>query len=130
LKLSLGRLDPATVIGDEYRLDQAIFNLLDNAVRYTQQGEISLSLAVAHPPNGPAVARISVKDSGPGIAQEHLGRLFTRFYRVDKARSRALGGTGLGLAIVKYIVEAHNGQVRVESQPGVGSVFEIIIPLA
>jgi heavy metal sensor kinase len=130
LKLRLDRLDPATVTGDEYRLDQAIFNLLDNAMRYTQQGEISLSLAVEHPPNEPAVARISVKDSGPGIAPEHLGRLFTRFYRVDKARSRALGGTGLGLAIVKYIAEAHNGQVRVESQPGAGSVFEIIIPLA
>jgi heavy metal sensor kinase len=130
LKLTLARLDPATVTGDEYRLDQAIFNLLDNAVRYTQQGEISLSLAVERPPNSPAVARISVKDSGPGIAPEHLGRLFTRFYRVDKARSRALGGTGLGLAIVKYIAEAHNGQVRVESQPGAGSVFEIIIPLA
>lgn len=130
LKLTLERLDPARILGDEYRLDQAIFNLLDNAVRYTQQGEINVSLVVEHPPNSLGVACISVKDTGPGIAPEHLGRLFERFYRVDKARSRALGGTGLGLAIVKYIVEAHSGQVKVESQPGVGSTFKILIPLA
>lgn len=130
LKLSITRLDPAKVMGDEYRLDQAIFNLLENAVRYTQQGEISLILAVESGPVGPPIARISVKDSGPGIAPEHLAHLFQRFYRVDQARSRALGGTGLGLAIVKYIAEAHNGQVQVESQPGAGSTFSLLIPLA
>jgi two-component system OmpR family sensor kinase len=130
LKLSIDRLAPARVMGDEYRLDQAIFNLLDNAVRYTQQGEIRLSMVVEHHGNNQGQAIILVKDSGPGIAPEHLDHLFKRFYRVDKARSRALGGTGLGLAIVKYIVEAHSGRVQVESQFGVGSTFKVIIPLA
>ncbi len=130
LELSLERVDPANVMGDEYRLDQAIFNLLDNALRYTQQGEIRVSLVVERPPNSLGLACISVKDTGPGIAPEHLEHLFERFYRVDKARSRALGGTGLGLAIVKYIVGAHGGQVQVKSQPGAGSTFKILIPLA
>ena len=129
VKLSLDKLDPARALGDEYRLDQAIFNLLDNAVRYTPQGEIHVSLSVEQGGNQPARAVIAVKDTGPGIAAEHLPHLFERFYRVDKARSRALGGTGLGLAIVKYIAEAHEGEVKVESQPGVGSTFKIIIPV-
>jgi two-component system OmpR family sensor kinase len=128
LKLTLERLDPARVIGDEYRLDQAIFNLLDNAVRYTPQGEVSVSLVAEPAPNGSGLACIAVRDTGPGIAAEHQAHIFERFYRVDKARSRALGGTGLGLAIVKYIVEAHGGEVKVESQPGVGSIFKIFIP--
>ncbi len=127
LKLTLERLDSARVIGDEYRLDQAIFNLLDNAVRYTPQGEICVSLVVEPASNGPGPAIIAVKDTGPGIAPQHLPHIFERFYRVDKARSRALGGTGLGLAIVKYIVEAHGGEVKVESQPGLGATFKILI---
>ena len=72
---------------------------------------------------------ISVRDRGPGIAREHLPRLFERFYRVDKARSRDLGGTGLGLAIVKHIAQAHGGRVSVESAPGQGSTFRIHLPL-
>jgi two-component system phosphate regulon sensor histidine kinase PhoR len=71
---------------------------------------------------------ISVKDEGMGIGREHLGRLFERFYRVDKARSRKLGGTGLGLSIVKHIVTAHGGRVEVESEPNKGSVFFIYLP--
>jgi two-component system, OmpR family, phosphate regulon sensor histidine kinase PhoR len=74
--------------------------------------------------------RIVVRDRGCGISAEHLPRLFERFYRVDKARSRKLGGTGLGLAIVKHIVQVHGGRVAVESAPGQGSVFSIILPNA
>ena len=73
---------------------------------------------------------IAVSDHGCGIDDEHLPRLFERFYRVDKARSRKLGGTGLGLAIVKHIVHAHQGRITVDSTPGVGSVFRIHLPLS
>jgi two-component system phosphate regulon sensor histidine kinase PhoR len=77
-----------------------------------------------------AEVTIAVSDRGCGIDDEHLPRLFERFYRVDKARSRKLGGTGLGLAIVKHIVQAHQGRITVDSTPGVGSVFRIHLPLA
>lgn len=73
---------------------------------------------------------VAVKDTGIGIPEEHLSRIFERFYRVDQARSRELGGTGLGLAIVKHVMNLHNGSVSVESQEGKGSVFTLIFPLA
>lgn len=106
-------------------LEQALINLIDNAVTYSSKGgEVRI---VAH-----AVANgleINVRDFGCGIAREHLPRLFERFYRVDKGRSRKQGGTGLGLAIVKHIVQAHGGQVRVDSSPGEGSTFTIALPM-
>jgi heavy metal sensor kinase len=126
LKVELERNDSALVMGDEIRLSQAINNLVENAIRYTpDEGKVTLNLK-----NESGLALITVADTGIGIAPEHLAHLFERFYRVDKARSRALGGTGLGLAIVKYLTEAHGGQVRVESEPGKGSLFEIRLPLA
>ncbi len=133
--LYLDRLEPATVLGDEYRLGQVIFNLLENAVRYTPEGgSARLSLELCKPSSGKQVksqmACLQVQDTGVGIAPEHLPHLFERFYRVDKARSRALGGSGLGLAIVKYIVEAHDGQIQIESQPNQGSTFTVLLPLA
>ena len=107
-------------------LEQAVTNLLDNALKYSEPGSEVLITAVENN----AEVTIAVSDHGCGIDDEHLPRLFERFYRVDKARSRKLGGTGLGLAIVKHIVQAHQGRITVDSTPGVGSVFRIHLPLA
>ncbi len=107
-------------------LEQAVVNLIDNAVKYSpNNGAVRIT---AEQRGGELV--IGVEDAGCGIAPKHLPRLFERFYRVDKARSRELGGTGLGLAIVKHIVTAHKGSVQVESTVGKGSVFFIHLPAA
>jgi two-component system phosphate regulon sensor histidine kinase PhoR len=105
-------------------LEQAVVNLLDNAIKYSNNG--SAIQIKAEQTDDETI--ISVSDQGCGIDKEHLSRLFERFYRVDKARSRKLGGTGLGLAIVKHIVQAHRGRVSVESTPEEGSVFTIYLP--
>jgi two-component system phosphate regulon sensor histidine kinase PhoR len=105
--------------------EQAIVNLLDNAVKYSEDGS---PVDISVEPGGSEV-RIAVRDYGSGIESRHLPRLFERFYRVDKGRSRQLGGTGLGLAIVKHIVLAHRGRVSVDSTLGQGSTFAIRIPL-
>jgi len=105
-------------------IEQAATNLIDNAVKYSEAGsavEISVR-RVGH------VTEVAVRDHGVGIEAPHLDRLFERFYRVDKARSRKLGGTGLGLAIVKHIALAHGGMVQVQSTPGLGSTFTLKIP--
>ncbi len=105
-------------------IEQAVTNLLENALKYSPAGSpIALECSLAG-----ADAVISVRDEGPGIAAEHLPRLFERFYRVDKARSRQMGGTGLGLAIVKHIAQAHHGRVEVQSKLGQGSTFSLHIP--
>jgi two-component system phosphate regulon sensor histidine kinase PhoR len=103
---------------------QVLANLLDNAVKYTPEGG---SITVGALPAGDAV-EIWVRDTGIGIPAGDLPRLFERFYRVDKARSRELGGTGLGLAIVKHLVQAQGGEVRVQSEPGKGSAFAFTLP--
>jgi two-component system phosphate regulon sensor histidine kinase PhoR len=109
---------------DRLLLEQAVINLLQNAVAYSPPGTpVALR---ARPGDGGTV--IEVADQGPGIAPEHLPRLFERFYRVDAARTREVGGTGLGLAIVKHIALAHRGRVSVESAPGKGSTFRIHLP--
>ncbi len=109
---------------EDQLLEQAVGNLLDNAIKYSDKGgEISV---VAFRLDGEIA--IHVRDSGRGISEEHLPRLFERFYRVDHARSRKLGGTGLGLAIVKHIAQAHGGRASVESTPGKGSTFTIHLP--
>ncbi|MFA5517170.1 MAG: ATP-binding protein [Desulfuromonadales bacterium] len=107
-------------------LEQALVNLLANAINYS---EFAGHIVLAGLRDGDRV-KIRVRDRGCGIEKKHLPRLFERFYRVDKARSRKLGGTGLGLAIVKHIVQAHGGTVTVESTPGQGSVFTIDLPSA
>jgi two-component system phosphate regulon sensor histidine kinase PhoR len=107
-------------------IEQAVVNLIDNAIKYSEQGStVAVSAA-----RGSEETTISVVDRGTGIPKEHLPRLFERFYRVDKARSRALGGTGLGLSIVKHIALAHGGSVTVESAVGKGSTFTIHLPNA
>ena len=107
-------------------LEQAVVNLIDNAVKYSPEGgEVNVSLTASAED-----VVISVSDHGPGISKEHVPRLFERFYRVDKARSRDLGGTGLGLAIVKHIVSSHGGTVSLDSVVGRGSTFRIHLPRA
>ncbi len=105
-------------------LELAIVNLVDNAVKYSQPGAL-IKVSVDSTASSTV---ISVADNGPGIPEEHLPRLFERFYRIDKGRSRAMGGTGLGLSIVKHIVQVHSGTVTVESTVGKGTVFKIHIP--
>jgi two-component system phosphate regulon sensor histidine kinase PhoR len=107
-------------------LEQAVVNLVDNAIKYSE-ARATVRVTGSQPPEGVA---IRVEDEGCGIEAKHLPRLFERFYRVDRARSRELGGTGLGLAIVKHIVAAHKGAVRVESTIGRGSTFTILLPTA
>lgn len=107
------------VYGDRERLKQAVVNLIDNGIKYTDPGgRVTCRIR----PDG-SECSIDVEDTGSGIAEEHLSRIFERFYRVDRDRSRAVGGTGLGLAIVKHIVEAHGGTVTVTSEVGKGSRF-------
>ena len=110
--------------GDEKGLALALSNLLDNAIRHgAERGGIRMTGKIEE-----GAALFTVEDDGPGISREHLPRIFERFYRVDKGRSREVGGTGLGLAIVKHVVEAHGGTVGVESRAGEGTTFRIRIP--
>lgn len=117
---------PIGVMVDPRLMEQAVVNLVDNALKYSEPGSQVLVQVFRRDKS----AVIRVIDSGQGISREHLPRIFERFYRVDRARSRDLGGTGLGLAIVKHIVQYHGGEIRVESTPGEGSAFEICLPLA
>jgi len=109
---------------DPQLIEQAVVNLIDNAIKYSNPGSRVVVIAAMDETE----VSICVRDEGCGIGKEHLPRLFERFYRVDKARSRELGGTGLGLAIVKHIAQAHGGSVTVESEPGKGSDFIIHLP--
>ncbi len=111
------------VLCDRKRIELALGNLLDNAVKYTEQGSVAVRVERA-----PTLVRVSVADTGRGIPEEHLPRVFERFYRADRARARALGGTGLGLAIVKHAIQLHAGRVGVESKSGEGSTFWFEIP--
>ena len=112
------------VRGDAMRLKQAIINLVDNAIKYNRLGGMVKVSAQA----GESDVVVQVQDNGIGISQTDQQRIFDRFYRVDKSRSRAHGGTGLGLAIVKKIAEDHKGSVSVESVPGEGSTFRMVLP--
>ena len=112
-----------SVLADPTRLEQMLTNLVDNAIKFNREG----GKVVVRYENG-VQSRILVEDTGEGIPAQHVERLFERFYRVDRARSRDLGGTGLGLAIVKHLARAHGGEVGVESRLGEGSVFAIELP--
>ena len=122
-----GAMDEVDVLGYKIRLEQALLNLLSNAVKFNRpKGEVRVE--VERQPDGKA--RIVISDTGLGIPSEDLPRIFERFYRVDKARSREVGGTGLGLSIVKHAVEQMNGTIAVESQVGKGSKFTVVLPAA
>lgn len=114
---------PCTVIGDPGKIEQVIDNLVSNAIKYTNSGRVELR----YKQEGGAV-KLRVSDTGIGISEEHLGRLFDRFYRTDKARSRDKGGTGLGLAVVRSILDAHGTDIKVESAVGEGTRFTFTLP--
>lgn len=125
ISVSVGSLDDTLVSGDPVRLRQLFLNLIDNAIKYTpERGSVELSLIRD---NG--YAKVRVKDTGIGIPQNEIDKIFHRFYRVDKARSRELGGSGLGLSIAKWISEIHGGTILVESEVNTGSIFTVILPL-
>lgn len=110
--------DELLLFGDKDKLKQVMINLIQNAIKYTEKGSVEILLEEES-----KFATIIVRDTGIGIPEKDLDRIFERFYRVDKARSRSVGGTGLGLAIAKHIVEAHNSQIYVKSEPNMGSEF-------
>lgn len=123
-RIIVEELLPAKIHGDRERLYQLFFNVIENAIKYTQEtGEIILSMQEQD-----GRVMVEIKDNGPGIPEEDLPHIFDRFYRVQKDRSRKTGGSGLGLTICKLIVEAHNGKIEAESEPGVGSVFRVVLP--
>ena len=118
--------DVDSVYCDAEAVHQILINLLDNAMKYTPDGGV---ITVGTRRVGPSRVEIFVKDTGVGIPAEDVPRLFERFYRVDKARSRELGGTGLGLAIVKHLVLAQGGEVHVKSVLNEGSTFSFTLPV-
>jgi two-component system phosphate regulon sensor histidine kinase PhoR len=120
--------DDLNMIGDKDRLVQMILNLVDNAVKYTSLKEKGQKKVVVEAYEEDDKIILIVKDTGVGIPDESQKRLFERFYRVDKARSRKMGGTGLGLSIVKTIVEKHKGTIEFTSKEGVGTTFKVILP--
>jgi two-component system sensor histidine kinase SenX3 len=119
-----GQIDDVVVEGDRRQLISAFGNLVENAVKYSEQGGLVQIRARYHPYS----VELSVTDQGVGIPQRDLDRIFERFYRVDRARSRATGGTGLGLSIVRHVASSHGGDVRVESTEGEGSTFTLTLP--
>jgi signal transduction histidine kinase len=125
IKLTVDAKEDLIVNGDKVKLRQLFINILENAVRYTpNDGNISVSLVRSE-----SDALVTITDTGIGIPPEHLPHIFERFYRVDKARSRAEGGVGLGLAIAKIVADSHGGKIEVESVEGKGTSFYISLPL-
>jgi len=136
--LEIGEITTAEVIADTDAILQVLSNLIENGIKYGQArnesfSRILVSAREVSEPNGsfgPGAVEFSVRDFGSGIASEHLSRIFERFYRVDKARSRESGGTGLGLAIARHMVQTHGGSIRAESELNAGSTFIFTLPKA
>ena len=139
IRVTLKKLDRATILGDEKLIRQLFLNLIDNAIKYNhERGTIRLSLERINPDASsvqgrgpsdlPGEVQLIISDSGIGVPPEDLGKVFERFYRTKEARSIDSEGVGLGLAIVKWIVEVHNGKIAVESTPSVGTTFTITLP--
>jgi len=124
IQLEIGNLAPATVYGDNESLKRMLMNLLQNALRYTEAGG-KTTVSLDHLGRQ---ARLVVADTGIGIPEQSLPKIFDRFYRVEESRSRAAGGSGLGLSIVKAVVDLHRGKIEVSSKLGVGTTFTILLP--
>ena len=122
LKIEIQK-DLPLVKADPFKLEQMFINLIDNAIKYTDKGEIKISIEQID-----NLIKIVVADTGIGISEKHLSRIFERFYVVDKSRSRRYGGTGLGLSIVKHVVLLHNGKIEVKSKKNKGTKFTIYLP--
>ena len=118
-KVKPDELAEVWVLADADRIEQVMLNLIENAVKYGNEG----GKVIVHFSEGKKFVEISVRDNGPGIPHEHLNRIFERFYRIDKSRSKEIGGTGLGLAIVKHILNAHDTKIAVMSKPDKGTTF-------
>lgn len=125
LNLVVENKSPCMVFADPDKLEQVLDNLISNAIKYTANGTVKVGYTKTD-----NLVEIYVEDTGTGISEEHLDRLFDRFYRTDKARSRDKGGTGLGLSVVKGILNAHQSEIKVESKVGRGSRFYFMLPLA
>jgi len=118
------------VPGDRDELTRVFENLIENALKYGASGKrVDVSFSAGASPGGEAETLVTVRDYGPGIAQEHIPRLTERFYRVDVTQSRAEGGTGLGLSLVKHILNRHRGRLAIESAAGKGATFTVRLPL-
>ncbi|SMO62800.1 sensor histidine kinase [Gracilimonas mengyeensis] len=124
LKLKLAKLSNCNVNADPNKIEQVLDNLVSNAIKYTPEGSVEVGFKKKE-----GLVEVYVEDTGPGIGEEHLDRLFDRFYRTDKARSRDKGGTGLGLSVVKGILNAHQSEIKVESEEGKGSRFFFQLPV-
>jgi heavy metal sensor kinase len=125
LTLELDQGQDVTVTGDKTRLQQLFINLIDNAIKYTSQGSVRVIVG-----KNEGTAVVQVRDTGIGIPIEEQDKIFKRFYRVDKSRSRETGGVGLGLSIADWIVNAHHGRIEVESEPNRGSTFTVSLPIS
>ena len=124
IALETGPLEEVTVIGDKVRLQQLFTNLIDNAIKYTSRGAIHITVE-----KDESAVLVKIIDTGTGIPKEEREKIFKRFYRMDKSRSRETGGVGLGLSIVEWIVHAHQGSIEVDSEVNQGSTFTVSLPL-
>ncbi len=121
--LEIGTMEEVEVIGDKVRLQQLFTNLIDNAIKYTSKGSIQVTVE-----ENEDSAVVKVKDTGIGVPKEEQEKIFKRFYRIDKSRSKETGGVGLGLSIAEWIAHAHRGRIEVDSEPNRGSVFTVYLP--
>lgn len=124
IALEMDTTEEVTVLGDKVRLQQLFTNLIDNAIKYTPKGSIRVTVE-----KNEEVVLVKIKDTGMGIPKEEQGKIFERFYRVDKSRSRETGGVGLGLSIAEWIAHAHHGKIEVESELNKGSTFTLYLPI-
>jgi signal transduction histidine kinase len=124
IALEMDTIEEVIVLGDKMRLQQLFTNLIDNAIKYTPEGSIDITME-----KNKEYVLVKVKDTGIGIAQEEQEKIFKRFYRVDKSRSRETGGVGLGLSIAEWIAHAHHGRMEVYSKVNQGSTFTVYLPI-